>query len=323
MPPLSGLIPPLCTPLTAAGEVDAESLTALLNHQLDAGVDGVFVLGSSGEAAYLDARRRQQVVQVAAATVAGRVPLLVGALDTVANRVIDQLDGITEAADAVVVTAPFYANCSNAEIEAHFRAIAAACPLPLLAYDIPSNVGRRLDVSVSARLLQDGVLAGLKDSSGTLDDLRRLIMWLGPDREAVLLTGVDALADVALSIGADGLIPGLANARPGFFTGLLEANRAGDRAKVAAYQEAIIDLTAIFGIGQRHGTGRHASELGALKHVMVRDGVIATAQVSAPMSPYPQAAVDELHELVAAIDLRLQQRLAALSAAESTGSATR
>lgn len=317
MATFQGLIPPLCTPLNDDGGVDTDSLARLLEHQLSAGVDGVFVLGSSGEAAYLDDVARLTVVTVARATVAGAVPLLVGALDSTPARVIEQIRRLDATGlDGWVVTAPFYANCNNNEVAQHFRAIAAVSELPLLAYDIPGNVGRRLDVSVSAELLQDGVLAGLKDSSGTLDDLRRLIHEMGTPRSAALLTGVDALADLALTIGADGLIPGLANARPSYFVELIKAHNANDTATVDAYQDAILELTEIFSVGQRHGTGRHASELGALKHILASDRVIAEPIVSAPLTPYPTAAVAELTELVAGIDKRLEERLIAPDTAQ-------
>jgi len=307
---LTGLIPPICTPVDDNGLVDEPSLARLIEHQLGAGVDGIFVLGSSGEAAYLNDHERARVLDVAKATIANAVPLLAGALDATTNRVIDQLrtlDG--RGVDAWVVTAPFYANCSPAEVADHFRHIAAQAERPVLAYDIPGNVGRRLDVEVSARLLEDQVIAGLKDSSGTLDDFGTLLTQTGPDRAVSLLTGVDSKAAEALSMGADGLIPGLANVRPGYFVELIKAHAAGDRERVAAFQLAITRLTELFDIGQRHGIGRHASELGGLKSVLAHEGVIATTAVSIPMSRYPEAARTETLALVAAIDEQLAAAL--------------
>lgn len=307
---LRGLVPPICTPLDDDGLVDERSLARLIEYQLAAGVDGIFVLGSSGEAVYLDDPQRRRVLEVARSAVSGAVPLLVGALEATTARVIDQvrmLEG--NGVDAWVVTAPFYANCSPAEVTEHFRRIAGAAGHPVLAYDIPGNVGRRLDLDVSAQLLQERTIAGLKDSSGTLEDFSVLLGRTGQDRTVSLLTGVDAKASEALDLGADGLIPGLANVRPGYFVELLRAHGAGDRRRASAYQDAITGLTALFGIGLRHGVGRHASELGGLKAVLNQEGVIATTAVSPPMSRYPQAARLEALELLAAIDSALEAAL--------------
>ena len=313
-PPFAGLIPPVCTPLQVDGSVDSRSLARLLEHLLEAGVDGVFVLGSSGEAAYLDDRASRAVVDVARATVGGQVPLLVGALDTTAPRVLDRITQLGDAGvDAFVVTGPFYANTSATETAEHFRAIAAGCERPVIAYDIPGNVGRRLDRATMVDLLVGGVLAGLKDSSGTLDALRRIIDVVGEPRTVTLMTGVDSLADLALGIGADGLIPGLANIRPGYFRQIMDAHAAGDAPRMHAYQRAVTELTDVFGLGEKYGVGRHASELGALKHVLLADGVIASAALSCPMSPYPEPARTELLDLVADIDARLARRLESVS----------
>ena len=86
----TGVVPPVVTPLTAEGEVDLESLDRVVEVLVSAGVDGLFVLGSSGEVAYLTDAQREAVVERVVATTAGRVPVLAGAIDTTSPRVIDQ-----------------------------------------------------------------------------------------------------------------------------------------------------------------------------------------------------------------------------------------
>jgi len=296
---LGGLIPPIITPLRADLTVDVESLRAVVEFQLDAGAAGIFALGSSGEAIYRTDDDRKLIVDVVVSQVNGRVPVLVGAVDATTERVIQQLDWIEESGAAgAVVTGPFYANVSVAETEEHFRNVAGSTTLPLLAYDIPVNTHCHLNPNSMARLLGESVLAGLKDSSGALLDFRRIVYALGPHRQAVLLSGADTTADLALQIGADGLIPGLANVRPDLFATLLRATNAADMATVELAQRQIMILSAIYDVGERYGLGRHASELGAMKHALRRRGVIATALTSLPMAALPPAACREVDSIL-------------------------
>jgi 4-hydroxy-tetrahydrodipicolinate synthase len=311
-----GLIPPICTPLTASGGVDVDSLRDLIDFQLSAGASGIFILGSSGEAIYLDDANRRLVAETARAAVGDRAPLLVGALAPTANRVVQQIRLLEPTGpDAFVVTAPFYAQPSNREIASHFRLAAAASPVPVLAYDIPGNVGYKLPADVSVELLSDGVIAGLKDSSGDVDEFEQIARRLGSAKSGALLSGADTTALRALDAGADGLIPGLANIRPDLFAALIEAHRSQHHVRAGALQRAISTLNDIFRVGVKYGLGRHASEIGALKHVLADRGVIADATSPCPLEPYPAEAREEALALAASIDHQLARELA--EAAES------
>jgi 4-hydroxy-tetrahydrodipicolinate synthase len=299
--PVTGIVPPVCTPFDADGDLDVTGLERLVAALLDAGVSGLFVLGSSGEAAYLADERRRRVVDVVVGTVAGAVPVLVGALDTVADRVVAQTRLLDrEGVAGWVVTAPYYARTSDAETFRHFQLVAAGTGRPVFAYDIPGNVGRKLPFEVAAELLERGVIAGLKDSSGDHDGFARLVADLGPDRSAALLTGSDTGALAALDAGADGIVPGLANVFPDLFVALAAAVRDGVPSAAAGLQEAITVRAGLFSIGERHGLARHASELGALKLLLHERGLIATPLLAPPLSPYPASARAELLELMGA-----------------------
>jgi 4-hydroxy-tetrahydrodipicolinate synthase len=314
---LTGLIPPIITPLTAEREVDGHALREVIEFQLDAGAQGIFVLGSSGEAIYLDDDERHLVARTARDAIGGRVPLLVGALAPTVRRVVQQF-GVVGASrpDAFVVTGPFYAQASHAELAAHFRIAAAESDRPVVAYDIPGNVGYALPAEVTAPLLADGTLAGLKDSSGDTEKFARLAAELGADRDAALLSGADTTALAALAAGAEGFVPGLANVRPDLFVALLDAHRAGDDARAAALQRAIASLNGLFRIGMQHGLGRHASEIGGMKHVLAARGVIRHTASPVPLEPYPAAAAEAASALLTEIDRQLDADLAAASTTE-------
>src|SRR5690625_3198676 len=89
--PLAGVVPPLLTPLTADGQLDRPSLERLVARLLEAGVDGIFALGSSGEIAFFDDAQRAEVLETVTGMVAGQVPVITGVIDTQTRRVIQHL----------------------------------------------------------------------------------------------------------------------------------------------------------------------------------------------------------------------------------------
>jgi 4-hydroxy-tetrahydrodipicolinate synthase len=287
--PLTGVVPPVCTPLTPDREVDVPSLLRLVDHLVEAGVDALFVLGSSSEAAYLRDRQRRLVVESVVAHVGGRLPVLAGAIDMTTPRVLDHVAALTSAgADAVVVTAPFYARTHPAEIARHFRLVAHASPVPVLAYDIPVAVHTKLPAGLVLELAAEGSIAGLKDSSGDLAAFREVVTGARALPGFSVLTGSELLVDAALALGADGAVPGLANVDPHGYVRLDRLLRAGDLAGAGAEQERLCALFGLVGVGDPARMGAGSSALGAFKAALHLRGVIdcpATAEPQVPLSP--------------------------------------
>ncbi|EPD59719.1 dihydrodipicolinate synthase family protein [Streptomyces sp. HGB0020] len=287
--PLTGVVPPVCTPLTPDREVDVPSLLRLVDHLLDGGVHALFVLGSSSEAAYLRDVQRRLVVEAVTGHVGGQVPVLAGAIDMATPRVLDHVAAVTAAgADAVVVTAPFYARTHPAEIARHFRLVAAASTVPVIAYDIPVAVHTKLPVDVVLDLAADGVLAGLKDSSGDLAAFRAVVTGARGIPGFSVLTGSELLVDAALALGADGSVPGLANVDPHGYVRLDRLCRAGDWERARDEQDRLCALFGLVGVGDPARMGGGSSALGAFKAALHLRGVIdcpATAEPQVPLSP--------------------------------------
>jgi 4-hydroxy-tetrahydrodipicolinate synthase len=302
MTAFKGIIPPLCTPLAANGSVDRSSLERLVRRQLDAGVHGVFALGSSGEAIYLTDAARRQVLEVVVGSVAGAVPVFAGAVDGSTARVVEQVRWISDfPVDAIVVTAPFYANVSDAETVTHFSTVAAASRFPIIAYDIPGNVGRRLSADVTIELLRTNVIAGLKDTSGDIAGFFRILREMGDRAGKSMICGTDKGAGDWLEGGADGVVPGIGNVCSDLFVGLYDAHLRGDKAEMQRRAEHIAVVSSILNVGQKYGLGLHASQLGALKTVLRNAGTIATTTVSLPLAPYPEAAAREVLAIMAGV----------------------
>jgi len=293
-----GIIPPVITPLTTEGEVDTTTLTAVVEHLVTEGVHGVFALGSTGEVAYLDDAQRDVVVRTVVAAVAGRVPVLVGAIDTTSGRVAQAARRAAEAgADAIVATAPLYAINDMAEIERHFRAVAAATELPLFAYDIPVRVRTKLPADLLVRLGSDGVLAGVKDSSGDDVGFRRLVAAnAAAGSPLAVLTGHEVVVDGMLLLGADGVVPGLGNVDPGGYARLWQAAQAGDWTRAREEQDRLAALFEI--VFQAQGRSGDASGVGAFKTAMHHLGLIPSATMAFPVEPLDGATTARVAAIV-------------------------
>lgn len=280
---LTGVIPPLMTPLTVDGELDVASLERLVARHLDAGVDGLFALGSSGEVAFFDDRMRERVLDQVVGIVAGQVPVLAGVIDMQTHRVLAHARAATKLGVAgVVATAPFYAITGPQEIDTHFRTLAAALDVPLWAYDLPICVHTKLTVEQLVTWGADGVIAGVKDSSGDDVSFRRLVRASAVVGAGMaLLTGHEVVVDGSYLAGAHGAVPGLANVDPAGYVRLDRAARAGDWDLVRREQERLAALFEIVYVPR--GKVGPAAGVGAFKTALRELGVIATNVMSTPM----------------------------------------
>ncbi|MFE0100128.1 dihydrodipicolinate synthase family protein [Streptomyces sp. NPDC059009] len=302
--PLTGVIPPVCTPLTPEGEVDTASLTSLTDHLVTAGVDALFVLGSSSEAAYLTDAHRRTVVETVTGHVAGQLPVLAGVIDMTTPRVLDHVRAVTAAgADAVVATAPFYTRTHPAEIERHFRLLAERATTPVFAYDQPTSVPLKLSPDLVLTLARDGVITGLKDSSGDEGSFREVLVNSRALPGFSVLTGSELTVDSALAMGADGVVPGLGNVDPEGYVRLYRACRAGDRERARAEQERLCRLFGMVRVGDPARMGGSSSALGAFKAALHLRGVIACPVTAEPQVPLSAAEVERVGKFLAGAGL--------------------
>ena len=279
----TGVIPPVVTPFKH-GEIDLDSLGRTVDFLISSGVHGLFVGGSSGEVAYLTDSQRDAVVATVVERAAGRVPVLAGAIDTTAHRVIEQARRAEVlGVDAVVATCPFYAINDAAEIADHFRAIAAALNVPLLAYDVPVRLnGKKLGRDLLVALGKEGVLAGVKDSSGDDVGFRRLVAAnAAAGHPLAVLSGHECVVDGMLLLGGDGCVPGYGNVDPGRYVALWEAAQAGNWAVARDLQDQLCAGFEIVYVPR--GRSGDATGIGAFKTVMAAQGTIDTNDMAFPV----------------------------------------
>lgn len=296
---LRGVVPPVCTPFNTDYSVDEKSLRRLVNHLIDGGVHGLFVLGSTSEVAYLTDANRAEVIRITLDETAGRVPVVAGAIDMTTLRVNEHVRAAVAAGiDGIVLTAPFYVRTHSAEIENHFRLVKQACPdTPLYAYDIPIAVnGVKLELGTVLKLASEGVIAGLKDSSGNDAGIRAVIMGakkLGL-KDFKVLTGSELTVDSALIAGADGVVPGIGNIDPAGYVRIFDLVAAGDFAAAKAEQERLFEMFGLVDVGAPGRMGRGSSAIGAFKAGLKLLGIIEDARTAPPAIALNEAEISAI-----------------------------
>ncbi|MEY3165615.1 MAG: hypothetical protein RLZZ291_132 [Actinomycetota bacterium] len=287
---LKGVVPPVCTPFTPDYQVDESSLRRLINHLIDGGVHGLFILGSTSEVAYLTDKNRAEVIRITMDEVKGRVPVVVGAIDTTTLRVIEHVKtAVAAGVEGIVITAPFYVRTHPAEIANHFRLVKKACPdTPIYAYDIPIAVnGVKLDLGTLMSLAKEGVIHGVKDSSGNDAGIRAVILGIQKLnlKDFVVLTGSELTVDSALMFGADGVIPGIGNIDPAGYVKIYDLVKKGDFAAARKEQERLFEMFGLVDVGAADRMGRGSSAIGAFKAGLKLLGIIQDARTAPPAIP--------------------------------------
>ncbi len=283
--PFSGVVPPVVTPDTPDHQLDVVSFERSINRLIEAGVDGLFFLGSSGEVVFATDERRDQIVREAVRIVDHRVPVLVGIIDTETERVLEHgRRALALGADALVATAPFYALGGPADVEEHFRILHQELDAPLFAYDIPVCVHTKLPWKMLARLGAEGVLAGVKDSSGDDVSFRYLVQENEKNGHPLtLLTGHEIVVDGALLSGADGSVPGLANVEPEGYVRMWKAAQEGNWAEVKREQDRLNEISHIFDVTS--GVQGYGAGVGAFKCALNLMGIFDSDQMPRPVKP--------------------------------------
>lgn len=298
-----GVLPPVVTPLHPDRTLDVASYEKLINRLVDAGVDGLFVLGSTSEVAFCTDEMRAQILTESVRIAAGRVPLLAGVIDTQTARVLDHVQVARRAGvDAVVATAPFYAVTPLPQVRRHFEILGERAELPVYAYDIPACVHTKLDPDMLVDLGSRGLLVGVKDSSGDDVSFRRLALKNRAAGEPLtLFTGHEFVVDGAYLSGAHGSVPGLGNVDPAGYVRLHRAFHEGDWVRMRSEQDRLAALMEI--CLAPTGTGGWGAGVGAFKTALMLLGVIASNQVPEPFDALAGDDVDKIKDILATVGL--------------------
>ncbi|MEU3461641.1 dihydrodipicolinate synthase family protein [Streptomyces sp. NPDC006733] len=203
--PLGGIHVPLITPFDPDGTVATAALEALAHEILDAGASGLTALGTTAEAATLDAAERADVTAVVGRVCRERGAwLTLGAGSNDTRRSGQELSALAgTGADAALVPVPYFTRPSEAGVVAHFEALAAESPLPLIIYNIPYRSGQTLGIDALLRLAAVPGVVGVKHAVGAIDEDTVALLGAEPPGFAVM-AGDDVFAPALLALGAAG-----------------------------------------------------------------------------------------------------------------------
>lgn len=249
VPRPGGIVCPLVTPMTEDGHLDEVVLRGLVD-ALVPNLDGLFVLGSSGELTWLPDEIAVRVARVAVDQVGGRIPVYVGIGDTGLTRTLARADRLADAGvDFLVVAAPFYYPIASEEgVVEYFETVARRAPAPVVLYNIPQNTHLTLAPTAVRSLAGHPNIVGIKDSAGDWVAFEHFLALRADDFS--VMQGNERLAAISLWSGADGLISAMANFAPRLLQALATSIRDGrPRAESLALQAAIGELAAVFDQG--------------------------------------------------------------------------
>ncbi|SFJ37740.1 dihydrodipicolinate synthase family protein [Planctomicrobium piriforme] len=253
--PLSGIIPPLLTPLTARDQLDVAGLERLIEHVLAGGVHGLFLLGTTGEAPSLSYRLRRELVTKSCRIVNGRVPVLVGITDTSFVEAVRFAEHASDCgADAVVAAPPYYLPPSQPELREFILELMTELPLPLMLYNMPGLTQAPFELPTVAALMQHDGILGIKDSSGDMKYVQGLLQLARQRSDWSVLIGPEELTAEGVLMGAHGGVSGGANLSPKLFVDLYTAAAAGDVPRVRKLQRKALQLSELlYSWGQTRG----------------------------------------------------------------------
>jgi len=220
----------LVTPFQANGFVDERALVALVNWQIDSGIDFLMACGSTGEAATLEEEEWLNVVRLVVETAAGRVPVWAGCTYNSTRTLVMKAEKLARirGVDAVLSANPYYNKPSQEGQYRHFRALAEAVGgLPVVVYNVPGRTGVNLEPDTVVRLANDiENIVGVKEASGKLSQIAELVHRAPKDFK--VFAGDDNLALAAIGIGAHGLASVASNEIPGDLTRMVHAALRSD-----------------------------------------------------------------------------------------------
>ena len=257
----------LITPFTEDGAVDYESLSRLIDYQLDNGADFLCILATTGETPCLSLAERAQIKSAIVRQVDGRVPILMGCGGNNTAAVVEELkNGDFSGIDGILSVCPYYNKPSQEGLYQHFKAVAAATELPVVLYNVPGRTGINLKPETTCRLAKDCKnIVAIKEASGSLEQVDEIIKYKPNDFEVI--SGDDALTFPMIACGAVGVISVIGNALPKEFSRMIRLEFNGEFEAAQKIHHKFTDLySLLFVDGNPAGVKALLTEMGFIKN---------------------------------------------------------
>ena len=259
----------LVTPFTQEGEVDYTALSRLVDYQLANGADFLCILATTGETPTLKAEEKAKIKQMVIEKAGDKVPVLMGCGGNNTAEVVRELKEADFAGiDGILSVCPYYNKPSQEGLYQHFKAIAAASPLPVVLYNVPGRTGVNLKAETTVRLAKDCPnIVAIKEASGSLEQVDEIIKNK-PDSFDVI-SGDDALTFPMIACGAAGVISVIGNALPKEFSRMIRLEMKGEIDAARKIHHRFTDLfNLLFVDGNPAGVKAMLHEMGMIENVL-------------------------------------------------------
>lgn len=241
---LEGLYTVMITPFDAQGKLDQEGLRRNLRYQIQHKVDGIVVLGTTGESPTLNSQEKQKVIEIALEEVKGKATLLVGTGSYSTERTITETRQAQEmGADAALIITPYYNRPTQEGFYRHFEAICQATSIPLCVYNNQARTGQNLQTDTLKRLAHFPSIIGVKEASGSIMQINEVIDAFGKNqRNFTVMSGDDILTLPLMALGGHGIMSVASNLIPGPMLSFVQAALAGDFQQARAWHYQLFPL---------------------------------------------------------------------------------
>ncbi|MDR4891946.1 MULTISPECIES: dihydrodipicolinate synthase family protein [unclassified Chryseobacterium] len=208
-----GIYPAVLTPFTKEGEIDFEMFTLNTEAQIKAGVHGIILAGTLGEASTLETEEKFELLKYAKKITQGRTPVILNLSENTTKNAVNFAQKAKEfGADGLMLLPPMRYKADNREVVEYFKAVASATDLPILIYNNPVDYGIYVTLEMFEELIEYPTIQAVKESTRDLANVTRMINRFG--KRIKILGGVDTICLETLMLGADGLVAGLVDAFP-------------------------------------------------------------------------------------------------------------
>jgi 4-hydroxy-tetrahydrodipicolinate synthase len=241
---LKGLYTAIITPFDSHGKLDKEGLRCNLRYQLQHQVDGIVVLGTTGESPTLTSHEKQTIIEVALEEVKGKATLMVGTGSYSTDMTIAETKKAKDmGADAALVVTPYYNKPTQEGLYRHFAALCQAVSFPICVYNIQGRTGQNLQTETLQRLMSFPSIIGVKEASGNIMQMNEVIEMAKQHRPHLsILSGDDALTLPLMALGGHGTISVVSNLLPNLLQNLVQATLNGDFASARDWHYQLLPL---------------------------------------------------------------------------------
>ena len=227
LPKFHGVAPALVTPMNEDRSINWDGLKKLIQHVTAGGVDYLVVQGTTGESATTTSDEKKKIIETIKESNAYQLPIVYGIGGNDTESLLTQIKNTTfDGIDAILSVAPYYNKPSSRGIKEHFYAIADACPVPVILYNIPGRTGINVSPETVLALAEHSNIIGIKEASCIIEQCIEIAFHKPND--FLLISGDDVQAVPIISIGGVGVMSVIANALPNKFSEMIHHALKGD-----------------------------------------------------------------------------------------------